>query len=104
MKKSLVDIKILYANEFINNYYLPPTYILNWIFISNPILQSFFSYWFSYCFRRVVSRYFKIKKKLIYNDLWRSKKELKDFSLLLILFSYFLFFFLLMHHFTMAGG
>ena len=63
MKKSLVDIKILYANEFINNYYLPPTYILNWIFISNPILQSFFFVLgFSYCFRRVVSRYFKIKK------------------------------------------
>lgn len=93
MKKSLVDIKILYANEFINNYYLPPTYILNWIFISNPILQSFFFVLgFSYCFRRVISRYFKIEKKLIYNDLWRSKKELKDFSLLLILFSYFFVF------------
>ena len=75
----------------LNNYYLPPTYILNWIFISNPILQSFFSYWVFLIVFESCQRYFKIKKKLIYNDLWRSKKELKDFSLLLILFSYFLF-------------
>ena len=90
MEKSLVDIKILFANEFVSNYFLPDIYILKWIFISNPILQTiFFILGYSLCCARILNRYFNLKEDKIFNDLWRGKKELIDLTFFLIIFIYF---------------
>jgi len=93
VKSDLVNYKILYANNFVQNSLLPSSYIFNWVFITSPILQIlFFVTGFAFYIIRLVNRFFLIKKNLVYNDLWRGKSEEKDF---IIFFSFsitFLFF------------
>jgi len=95
IKNDLINVKILYFNQFIQNRLVPDTFLLTWIFISSPIFQILF-FIFGYCFyiMRFGGRYLKIKKNLIYNDLWRSKGEEKDFTIFLIFTSFFFIFLL----------
>jgi len=93
IKTDLVYIKIFYFDKYIPNAFLPNTYIINWIFISSPIFQIFF-----FCLGYIIyvtrfyGRFLKLKNKSIYNDLWRSKKEEKDFIFFLFLTSFFFIF------------
>ena len=93
VKQDLINVKILYDNSYISNRTLPDTYIINWIIISSPALQTFL-FFFGYlaCFYRVSKRFIKIKKESIYNDLWRSKGEEIDFIFLIILSFFYIFF------------
>ena len=89
----LIKLKILYFNQYIPNEFLPNTYIMNWIIISSPIFQMiFFLFGFMFYSIRFFKRFVNIKDKLIYNDLWRSKKEEKDFIFFLLLTSFFFIF------------
>ena len=93
LKKDLINpnIKILFNNQFIFNRNISDYYLITWIFISTPIITIVFFLlgYFSY-FARLLQRFFKIKEKTIFNDLWRSRQELQDF----IFFFIFTFFFL----------
>ena len=89
----MVDVRTLYFNEYVQNFLLPSAYIINWIFISSPIIQNLlFVLGFLYCLVRIIRRLFKIEKKMIYNDLWRSENERIDFILLFIFIFFFTFF------------
>ena len=93
VRKDLVDVRTLYFNEYVQNFLLPSAYIINWIFISSPIIQNLlFVLGFLYCLVRIIRRLFKIEKKMIYNDLWRSENERIDFILLFIFIFFFTFF------------
>ncbi len=90
LKKDIQQVKIFYFNEYIPNTFLPSSYVINWIFISSPIFQSiFFLIGFSFYLRRFLKRFFKLRDKVIYNDLWRSKQEEKDFVLFFLLISFY---------------
>ncbi len=93
LKTDLIYVKILYFGEYIPNAFLPSTYIINWIFISSPIFQIiFFSLGYIFYTSRFFGRFLRVKNESIYNDLWRSKKEEKDFILFLLLTSFFFIF------------
>ena len=95
LKKDLHYAKIFYNNSYITNEALPETYIINWIIISSPFLQTiFFIFGYLYCFIRFTRRFIKIKEHSIYNDLWRSKKEEIDIIFLLFLTIFYFFFIL----------
>jgi hypothetical protein len=89
----LIKLKILYFNQYIPNKFLPSAYIVNWIIISSPILQIIF-FLLGYIFYaiRFLKRFLNIENKLIYNDLWRSRGEEKDFIFFLLLTSFFFIF------------
>ena len=89
----MVYVKIFYFDKYIPNAFLPNTYIINWIFISSPIFQIFF-FCLGYIIyvNRFYGRFLKLKNKSIYNDLWRSKREEKDFIFFLFLTSFFFIF------------
>ena len=73
LENDLLQIKILYFNQYIPNTFLPSTYIINWIVISSPIFQIiFFLLGYTFYAIRFLKRFLNIKNKLIYNDLWRS--------------------------------
>ena len=64
VRKDLVDVRTLYFNEYVQNFLLPSAYIINWIFISSPIIQNLlFVLGFLYCLVRIIRRLFKIEKK-----------------------------------------
>ena len=70
--------------NFLGEYYfsknLPYYYLIFWIVISTPIIHLLlFGIGFYNYSKRLISRYFKIKKISFYSDLWRSKGEKKDF-------------------------
>ena len=93
LKTDLVYVKILYFNKYIPNAFLPSNYIINWIFISSPIFQIiFFSLGYIIYTTRFYGRFLRIENKSIYNDLWRSKREEKDFIFFLFLTSFFFIF------------
>ncbi len=93
VKNDLVNYKILYANNFIENTLLPSSYIFNWVFITSPIFQIlFFVTGFAFYIIRLTNRFFLIKKNLAYNDLWRGKREEKDFIIFFSFSIIFLFF------------
>jgi hypothetical protein len=93
VKNDLINVRILFFNEYIQNKLLPSYYLISWIFVSSSILQNFlFILGFLYCSSRIIKRLLNIKEKINYNDLWRSKKERTDFIIFLIFISYFTFF------------
>ena len=93
VKNDLVDIRILFFNEYVQNTLLPTKYILIWIFISSPLLLNIiFVPGFFFCLIRVVRRLLSVKEESLFNDLWRGSKEKVDFIIFIIFFSYFLFF------------
>ena len=92
LKRDLIgtNIKVLFNNEFINNRNVPETYLLTWIFISTPIITIIiFSLGYFFYFFRLIKRFVRIKEKSNFNDLWRSNKEQKDFTIFLILTSFY---------------
>ena len=95
IRDDLINVKILYNGSFTSNRLLPDTYIINWIIISSPFLQtSLFLLGYFCCFLRFTKRFITIKQNTIYNDLWRSKKEEIDFIfLILLIIFYFSFIF-----------
>jgi hypothetical protein len=91
--KNIVNIKILYSGNYIPNIALPDTYIINWIAISSPLLQTvFFLFGYIYYLKRFLNRFLKINTKFIYNDLWRGKGEQIDFIFFLIFTVFFIIF------------
>ncbi len=96
LTRDLIDVKIFYGGDYISNRIIPDIYIFNWIFISSPLILSGLSFFgiLSY-FYRLLRRYTKIKTELIYNDLWRSTKEEKDFIILIFFITFFMLFLLL---------
>ena len=92
-KNNLVDVKIFYNNDFISNRILPDTYILNWIFLTTPFLQTiFFILGFFYCVFRFIRRYININDRTFQNDLWRGNAEKIDFIFLIYLALFYFFF------------
>ncbi len=83
------DIKILFNGNFYSNRYVPETYLFTWIFITTPII-TLILFLFGYIFyvRKFINRFINLKKSAIYNDLWRSQNESKDFISFLILTSF----------------
>ena len=82
---------------FLGNYYysnnLPYYYLIFWIYVSTPIIHLiFFSVGFFYYTTRLMKRFVNIKKVSLYNDLWRSNSEKKDFLIFLNLTIFFIFF------------
>ena len=91
--KNIVNMKILYSGKYIPNITLPDTYIINWIAISSPFLQTvFFLFGYIYYSRRFLNRFLKIDNNLIYNDLWRGKDEQIDFIFFFIFTVFFIIF------------
>jgi hypothetical protein len=92
LKHDLIDVKILFNNEFINNRILPYKYIPYWIFLTTPILNLFFFiYGLFLGFKRIFFRFISINKNTKHPDFWRGKKEKKDFFIFFNIFSILLF-------------
>ena len=86
---------VLFNSNYIQNSLLPDTYLIKWIFISTPILQSFFFiFGFLFYSKRLFKRFITINENSIHNDIWRGKGEEKDFIFFLVFFSYFFIFLL----------
>ena len=86
-------VKLFYNNDYISNNTLHDTYILNWIILTSPFLQTIlFFLGFFYCFFRLIRRYINIKKNSIHNNLWRGKQEEIDFIFLIFLILFYFFF------------
>ena len=80
--------------HFLGNYYpsdhLPYYYLIFWIIISTPVTHLFlFVFGFANYLKRLSLRYFEIRKSVIYNDLWRSNNEKKDFLITINLVFFF---------------
>ena len=80
--------------HFLGNYYpsdhLPYYYLIFWIIISTPVIHLIlFVFGFANYLKRLALRYFEIRKSVIYNDLWRSKNEKKDFLISINLIFFF---------------
>ena len=72
--------KVNFLGEYYLSNNLPYYYLIFWIAISTPIIHlSLFIYGFLNYSKRIILRFFNIKKNNIYNDLWRSNHEKKDF-------------------------
>ena len=93
LNTDLIDVKILYNQNYISNRTLPNGYLFNWLIISSPIFQSllFFIGYFFYLIR-LLNRYFKINEISVYNDLWRGHREETDFIFFIFLSSFYLLF------------
>ena len=96
IKQDLTNVKLLYANEYISNRFLPSTYLFKWMFVSSPIFQNIiFILGLFFCLTRLIKRFIKIEENNKFNDLWRSNSEKKDFIFLIILIGFlslFIFF------------
>ena len=85
------NIKILFNNEFYPNRILPQNYLFIWIAITTPIITlALFIIGYLFYSIRFVKRFTNIKEKQFFNDLWRGKKEAKDF-INFLLFTSFIF-------------
>ena len=93
LKRDLIDpdVRILFNNQFINNRNVPETYLLTWVSISTPITTLLlFSLGYFFYFQRFIKRFFNIKEKQIFFDLWRGQNEQKDFIIFFLLTSFYL--------------
>ena len=89
-KEGIITFKILFNNRYVTNQNVPLTYLITWILISTPvIILTFFILGYITCTTRVLGRFFKINNANIYNDLWRSKYEQKDFIIFFLMTFYF---------------
>jgi len=79
--------KNLYFGQYIDANYVPWHYSLVWISITTPIIYTlFFIFGFLIISKRILERLLSIKENKEYNDLWRGKKEMLDFLILLNFF------------------
>ncbi len=93
LNKDLIDVKILFNENYFSNRALPDTYLVSWIIISSPIFQNFlFFFGFILYSLRICNRFFKIQSYSVYNDLWRGKREETDFVLFIFITIFYLLF------------
>ncbi len=96
LEKDLVNIKIFFNGNYLDNYFLPDTYLPTWIFISSPVIPIiFFIIGITSYAIRFSKRYINIKENTFFDDIWRSKNEQKDFIIFFIFISMFLTFIVL---------
>ena len=96
LEKDLVNIKIFFNGNYLDNYFLPDTYLPTWIFISSPVIPIiFFIIGITSYAIRFSKRYINIKENTFFDDIWRSKNEQKDFIIFFIFTSMFLTFIVL---------
>ena len=95
--------KNLYFGEYIDASYVPWHYSFVWITITTPFIYTlFFVFGFFSIAARIIKRLFKIDEKKEYNDLWRGKKEMLDFMIIL---NFFLpIFFIIVLNSTLSDG
>ncbi len=93
VRGDLIDVKVLFFNEYIQNRLLPTNYLFTWIFISSPPLQNFlFFIGLCYYVMRLTRRFLNIEERVEFHDLWRGNKEKVDFIIFFIFISYLTFF------------
>ena len=64
VRGDLIDVKVLFFNEYIQNRLLPTNYLFTWIFISSPPLQNFlFFIGLCYYVMRLTRRFLNIEEK-----------------------------------------
>ena len=79
IKNWVPPIHIFFNGEYIQNDYLPLSYIPIWIFISTPLMHLFlFLVGFFFIFKRFLVRLINVEKNKLSYDLWRGKKEKND--------------------------
>lgn len=84
------NVFVLFNGHYINNEFLPYSYVPLWIFISTPILHLFlFIFGIYFLAKRTFNRLLEIREKSISYDLWRGKKEKFDTFLFLNFFVLF---------------
>lgn len=90
-KNIIPNVYVFFNGKYIDNEFLPYSYIPLWVLISTPILHLFlFIFGFYYMGKRIFNRLINIREKSISYDLWRSKREKFDAFLFLnfiVLFS-----------------
>lgn len=94
--------KILFLGQYYSTHLLPFYYLSFWVIISTPFFYlCFFFLGIGFYINRFLKRFFNTKLDSIYNDLWRSKSEGKDFLIFINLITFLLFFsFFGVHHYN----
>ena len=78
------NVYILFNGSYINNEYLPYSYLPLWIFITTPVMHLILFFLGTYfILKRFFKRLLNIEEKSITYDLWKGKKEKFDSFLLL---------------------
>ena len=78
-----LNVKMLFAGEYVSLYFLPNYYIFTWIFITTPVLYTLlFIFGYYKVFSRFFLRFINIKENKVYDDFWRSNNEKKDLFIL----------------------
>jgi len=84
LKNSIPNIYVFFNNEYIDNNYLPYSYIPLWILISTPFLHIIlFFIGAIYLLKRLYVRLINIEKNKLNKHLWRGVKEKNDLFILL---------------------
>ena len=84
LKNSIPNIYVFFNNEYIDNNYLPYSYIPLWILISTPFLHIIlFFIGAIYLLKRLYIRLINIEKNKLNKHLWRGVKEKNDLFILL---------------------
>lgn len=92
LKNDIVDFKILFNGDFVNNRNLPYKYIPFWIGLTSPVIHLIlFCFGFSIYLKRFFFRFTSIKEKSNYDDNWRGGSERKDFFILFNIITIILF-------------
>jgi hypothetical protein len=91
LKVDLVNLKILFNNNYISTEHIPYKYLPAWIIISTPALHIiFFLLGFFFISKRLIIKFLEIKKIPKNNDLWCGFNEKKDFLMLFTLSAIFI--------------
>lgn len=93
VRGDLINVKVLFFNEYIQNRLLPTNYLFTWMFISSPPLQNFL-FFLGLCYygMRLTKRFLNIEERVEFHDLWRGNREKVDFVIFLIFITYLTFF------------
>ncbi|RZO49669.1 MAG: hypothetical protein EVA76_01260 [Candidatus Pelagibacterales bacterium] len=92
--QQILEVKMLFAGEYIYTNFLPYNYIFTWIFITTPVLYIIlFVIGYVLIFKRFFLKFLNIKDNTSHHDLWRGANEKKDlfiFFNITIVVSYFI--------------
>ena len=92
LKYDIVDMKILFNNEFISSRVLPYKYIPYWIGLTTPIPHLILSIFGIFiCAKKSFVRLISIKENSKGDDWWNNENEKKDFFIFFSFFSIILF-------------